>query len=191
MASMNSRQMRADNSIFISFKLYYDANVSQLILFAHRFVPADIAKDLIHDLFMEIWENLDSFEKLPGRSYLFKAVKNKCINYLKREQVRENYISYIQVENQLMGLEYYDSFEKLLVEKEGIQEIYRQIEALPDKCKQIFKLAYFEERKNAEIATMMGLSIRTVEHQLYLGLKTLRDKLQPKMKNKRKFFIFF
>ncbi|MBB4036195.1 RNA polymerase sigma-70 factor (ECF subfamily) [Dysgonomonas hofstadii] len=189
---MKSRQMKADNSsVFVSFKLYYDANVSHLILFANRFVPIDTAKDLIHDLFLEIWENLDSFEKLPTRSYLFKAVKNRCINYLKREQVRENYISYIQVENKLVGLEYYDSFEKLLVEKEGIQEIYNQIEALPDKCKQIFKLAYFEDKKNAEIAIILGLSVRTVEHQLYLGLKTLRDKLQPKRKNKRKFFIFF
>ncbi|WP_455628573.1 RNA polymerase sigma-70 factor [Parabacteroides chinchillae] len=173
------------------YRIYYETNMSLLILFARRFVSADMAADVVHDVFLEIWENVSSYEKLPTRSYLFMAVRNRCLNIIKREEVRENYISHIQIEKQRMGLEYYDSFERLLIEKEGIQEVYDQIELLPEKCRQIVKMAYCEEKKSSEIAGHLGLSVRTVEHQLYLGLKTLRDKLQPKKKNKRKFFILF
>lgn len=60
-----------------------------------------------------------------------------------------------------------------------MQIVYDQIERLPEKCRIVFKMAYFEDKKNAEIAEILELSIRTVEHQLYLGLRTLH----PKEKN--------
>lgn len=183
---MNDRQ-----EILEIFRGYYNANVSFLIVFARRFVSAELAKDIIHDAFLEVWEMLDISVELPSRAYLFRMVRNKCLNTLKREEVQDNYIHHVQAEYLRMGLDYYDSLEKLLIDREGIQELYHQIELLPKKCKQIFKMAYFEEKKSIEIATILGLSVRTVEHQLYLGLKTLREKLHPNKKNKRKFLFFF
>lgn len=173
------------------FKLYYETNVPSLVSFARRFVPESFARDIVHDVFLEVWEKVPVTEKLPGRSYLFAAVRNRCINAIRKEQVQENYIHTTEQEIRLLGLEYYDSTEKLLIEKENIQEIYNEIESLPDKCRQVFKLAYFEEKKNAEIAEFLNLSIRTVEHQLYLGLKTLRERIKKEKRNGRKFFIFF
>lgn len=173
------------------FKCFYEANISPLILFARRFVSPVIAEDIVHDVFLEIYENRESFEEMPVRSYLFMAVRNRCLNTLKREEVKENYIHTTQLDNQLLGLDYYDSFENLLIEKDSLHELYTQIDRLPDKCQQIFKLAYFEEKKNAEIAELLNISIRTVEHQLYLGLKTLRNKMVPPHKSKTKFFLFF
>ena len=180
-----------DDKYLQHFRSYYETNVPALAAFARRFVSSDMSEDIIHDVFLEMWEDLSSSGRLPSRSFLFMAVRNRCLNSLKRDEVRDNYISYMQKENRRLELDFYDSFEKLLIEKEGIKAVYDQIELLPDKCRQIVKFAYFEEKKNAEIAEALGLSIRTVEHQLYLGLRTLRDKLKPKKNNKRKFFIFF
>lgn len=182
------------DKIITDFQHYYKTNIKELVLFACRFVASDAAEDIIHDVFLEIWENRVSYEKLPNRSYLFTATRNRCLNFLKRENIQDNYLVHLKTETQRMGLEYYDSIEKQLIERENIQEIYDYIELLPDKCRYIFKLSYLEEKKSAEIAEITGLSIRTVEHQLYLGLKTLREKLQAKKikkTNNRKFFIFF
>lgn len=173
------------------FRDYYETHAPTLIAFAGRFVSDEMGEDIIHDVFLEIWENIPITEQLPNPSYLFTAVRNRCLNVLKREDVKNNYISYIKTENQRMELAYYNSIEKTLIEKEEIQEIHRQIELLPEKCRQIFKLAYFEDIKTAEIAEKLGLSVRTVEHQLYLGLRTLREKLHVPEKRKQKFFIFF
>ena len=175
----------------IAFKHYYETNISSLIRFACRFVSSEIAEDIVHDVFLEIWERIDSFDEMPNRSYLFMSVRNRCLNYLKKEEVEATYIQSAQLENKILGLEYYESFEKLLIEQENLQELYDQIEQLPDKCRRIFKMAYFEERKSAEIAERLDLSIRTVEHQLYLGLKTLREKMLPARKKNKKILFFF
>jgi len=182
--------MGTDNLHIKSFKLYYKANAPLLIMFAKRFVPSDAAEDVVHDVFLEAWNYVDRNEDLPSRSYIFMATRNKCINYLKKEQAKQNYIESTQLDNQLLGLDYYDSDEKLIIEQENIREIYNQIEKLPEKCRMIFKMSYFEEKKNAEIAEILNISLRTVEHQLYLGLRVLRDRLVQKGK-KDLFFLFF
>jgi RNA polymerase sigma-70 factor (ECF subfamily) len=166
------------------------ANVSPLILFARRFVSLEMTEDIIQDVFLDIWDHFKMNDKLPSPAYLFMAVRNKCLNILIREQVKENYIESIELDNRILGLGYYDSFEKQIIDKEDMQYIYDEIEKLPEKCRIIFKMAYFEEKKNAEIAEVLNISIRTVEHQLYLGLKTLRVRFTGNGK-KDLFFLFF
>ena len=51
-------------------------------------------------------------------------------------------------------------------------------EKLPDKCKSIFILSRIENRTNGEISEMLGLSIRTVENQIYRALKVLKKNLE-------------
>lgn len=182
--------MNTNNIIINHFQIYYKANVSSLTIFAGRFVPSEVAEDIVHDIFLEAWNYLEIHKELPSRSYIFMAVRNRCLNYLKREQAKQNYIESTQLENQLLGLDYYNSDEKQLIDRENIQEIHNQIEKLPEKCRVIFKMAYFEEKKSAEIAEILDLSIRTVEHQLYLGLKTLRNRMIQEGK-KHLFFLFF
>jgi len=172
------------------FRHYYETNVSSLILFARRFVPSEIAEDIVQDVFLGIWDQRGMLDEMPSRSYLFMAVRNRCLNILKREEVKENYIHTTQLENQILGLNYYDSSDKRLIAEEDLKIIYDQIERLPEKCRVIFKMAYFEDKKNAEIAEILDISIRTVEHQLYLGLKMLRERLIDKGK-KSLFFMFF
>lgn len=183
--------MGYNDLIIKSFQIYYQTNISSLIIFAKRFVPSDVAEDIVHDVFLETWNHIDHKKEIPSRSYIFMAARNKCINYLKKEQAKQNYIESTQLDNQLLGLDYYDSDEKLIIEKENIREIYNQIEKLPEKCRIIFKMSYFEEKKNAEIAEILNISLRTVEHQLYLGLKTLRNNLTQKQKKQLFFLLFF
>jgi RNA polymerase sigma-70 factor (ECF subfamily) len=163
-----------------TFKQLYEANVSLLVQFARRFTFSELAEDIVQDVFLLLWESNKEMDEAAARSFLFTALRNRCINLLKHEQIKTLYEQNAQVENQQLELDYLDSTTKLLIEKEDMQRIYKQINLLPDKCRQIFKLAYFEEKKNAEIAAFLHLSIRTVEHQLYLGLKSLREKLIDK-----------
>lgn len=181
---------KSEENNLTSFRNYYEENVSSLIIFARRFVSMEIAEDIIQDVFLDIWLHFKMDKGLlPPRSYLFMAVRNKCLNLLIREQVRKKYIESTELDNRILGLNYYDSYEKQLIDREDMQYVYDEIERLPEKCRDIFKMAYFEGRKNAEIAEILNISIRTVEHQLYLGLKTLRGRMTISSKNKL-FFLF-
>jgi RNA polymerase sigma-70 factor (ECF subfamily) len=164
------------------FRRIYESNVSSLVRFAQQFIDQEMAEDVVQDVFLELWEREQVFDKTSCRSYLFTAVRNRCINILKHEQARTNCINRVQLENQLLELDYLDSIEKQIIEKEDMQVIYDQIEMLPERCREILKLAYFEEKKSAEIAESLRLSVRTVEHQLYLGVRALRSKLLKRAK---------
>lgn len=178
------------NRIPISFRTYYEENISALLIFARRFVSDEIAEDITQDLFLEIWGKHFSGSELPSRAYLFGAIRNKCFNVLTREQVKRNYVENAELEVKLLGLDYYSSHDKLLIDEESRQYIYNEIDKLPEKCRETFKMSYLEEMKNAEIAEKLNISIRTVEHHLYLGLRTLRERMTKDGK-KDLFFLFF
>lgn len=182
--------MHVKNNL-LNFKCYYEANVSPLVLFARRFVSFNIAEDIVHDVFLEVWNHSGEMQQLPSPSYLFMAVRNRCFNQLKREQVEDHYIESAERKNRILGLDYYETHEKRMIEREDLQMIYDEIDRLPDKCRAILKMSYLEEKKNAEIAEELQISIRTVEHQLYLGLKTLRGRLNQKGKKRLFFMLFF
>ncbi|MDR1864724.1 MAG: RNA polymerase sigma-70 factor [Bacteroidales bacterium] len=160
-----------------AFRRMYEEYVSGLIRFAKRYIPADAAEDLVQNIFMELWESGKMPDSNSAASYLFVSVRNRCINHLKQEEVRNAFVDRAAFEILQRGLYYLDSVEKVIMEEEQWQQICHQIEHLPEKCRRIFMLSYFEDKKSHEIAEMLHLSIRTVEHHLYLGLKTLREKL--------------
>lgn len=159
------------------FKDLYDAHVSTLIRFACRFTPADVSEDIVHDVFMNLWNSPTEFDPASIGAYLFVSVRNRCFNFLKQEQIKNLHNDNVRIKNKMLALGYFDSPEKSFIDREQIQIIYDEIDRLPEKCREIFKLAYYEEKKSGEIADTLNLSIRTVEHQIYLGLKALRNKL--------------
>lgn len=55
-----------------------------------------------------------------------------------------------------------------------LTQVKDKIECLPPKCKQIFKMAFFERLKNAEIAEKLGLTLQTVKNQKVRAIKLLR-----------------
>jgi RNA polymerase sigma-70 factor (ECF subfamily) len=160
-----------------SFKCLYEKYFAVLVRFAGRHVSQDGAEDLVQDVFVEIWKSAKPLDSATAAAYLFAAVRNRCINLLKQEQMKNAIAETALLEIKQMGLDYADSMEKLIIEQEELQHVYDEIELLPEKCRQIFKLSWLENRKSHEIAELLNLSVRTVEHQLYLGLKTIRARL--------------
>jgi RNA polymerase sigma-70 factor, ECF subfamily len=55
--------------------------------------------------------------------------------------------------------------------------IHRLIDKLPPRCRQIFLLSRIEQLSYKEIAALMDLSPKTVENQIAIALKFLRDSL--------------
>ena len=162
----------------LKFESLYVENVAVLIRFASRYVAPDIAEDIVHEVYLELWKDDKIIERELQFSYLLTAVRNKCLNCLKQKESRRKHI-----EKLISEADEYDdqsSMERNLVEEEYLQRIYNQVDLLPDKCRTIFKMAYFEEKKSSEIAEILNLSIRTVEHQLYLGLKSIRKAIKIK-----------
>lgn len=66
-------------------------------------------------------------------------------------------------------------FLNTLLTKEFFVIVENRIKGLPPKCKQIFVMKYKNEYSNPEISEKLGLSIRTVENQIYIARNVLRE----------------
>lgn len=128
------------------------------------------AKEVVQQVFAKLYEKLPKLEitqSLDG--YLNTAVRNTCLNELKRKRPD------VELEEQTEE-EHFDETYHLEQAEEELR-IWKAIEALPPKCKRIFMLSRFDQMKNAEIAEQLDISKRTVETQISLALKNLRAKL--------------
>jgi RNA polymerase sigma-70 factor (ECF subfamily) len=163
-------------------QLFLD-NYKNLVLYAKKFVmETETARDLVQDVFIYLW---DKREKLnidkSLSSYLFRAVHNACINYLKREATKENYIKQflINLNEGTYKTSASDDAYELVVHKDLSERIEWIIETLPEQCRNIFRMSRFRGMKNKEIAEIYSISPRTVETQIYRALKVLKENLKP------------
>ncbi len=144
--------------------------------FAYRYVPSDVAENIVQDVFVDIWKR-DCIDEINGISYLLSAVRNRCINYLRNEEMRHFHNEKIIAEAQFDDSFLEDSIEQKIIEDEKMQRIYRYVDQLPEQRKKVFRMAYINGKNNSEIAELLQLSVSTVKHHIYLALKTLREQL--------------
>ncbi|WDF57356.1 RNA polymerase sigma-70 factor [Mucilaginibacter sp. KACC 22063] len=164
-----------DKAAFESlFKIYY----RKLILFANRFVnDLDVSEEIVCDVFAVLWEKGHEIN-FTGTlsSYLFKAVQNRCLNHLKHKKIENLYVSYLE-RNHLLN-EIIETTESRYFEKEMSRQITTALDALPEKCREIFVMSRFGNKKYKEIAEELNLSPKTVERQISIALDKMRKLLK-------------
>ncbi len=146
-----------------------------LCLYAtHVLKNASAAEEIVQELFVRLWEKREKTEiETSVKNYLFRAVKNHCLNYIKHNQIKNEYSQKILAETDIFSAD--DNFD---TQTELFQKIEESIAELPEKRQEIFRLSRQEGLKYREIAEKMNISVKTVETQMGLAIKTLREKLR-------------
>lgn len=154
-----------------------------LCAYSRRYVGRkDIAEELVSETFFKIWENRKTLEiRSSIKSYLFQAVANNSLQYLrkiKKEEKIDDYFSSVEHEN----IGFKDVAENVTEQSLLVQELNARIEdainQLPDQQQIAFRLKRFEGKKNKEIAEEMGIAIKTVEMHLSKAMLSMRENLK-------------
>jgi len=154
------------------FELVFNYYYSGLVVYADQIIKnTEISEDIVQSVFMKLWETRETIEIRSFRSYFIQCVKNRCIDHLRSQQVKNRFDNRIPDANHLI-LE-----DDLWTKNELSELIDRAIEDLPPRCREIFWMSRYENLKIAEIAEKLNISKRTVETQISKALKTLRVKL--------------
>lgn len=165
-----------ENAFEFVFREYYSPLCNYLSHFIRR---EDVIEQTVQDVFINIWDKRKEFSpKGSIKSYLFRAVKNSALNYLKHESVK-------QKSNQDLKLYYYseeENIEKQFEQEELLKLIDEGISLLPEKCREVFLLVKFSGLTYKETASILNISNKTVENQMGKALKSLRDFLLPSIK---------
>lgn len=156
------------------FEILFNRYYSGLVMYARKFTDdTESAEDLVHDLFIHLWENVGLLNIENIKSYLFTSIRHRCLNYLAYLKIRSEYQEKILQKGDITGLltwEYY-------VEEELRQHIETAINNLPPQARKIFLMSRFEHKTAVTIATELDLSPRTVEKHIEVALKSLRKEL--------------
>ena len=125
-------------------------------------------------MFANLWEKRDTIERdRSPKSYLGTAVRNRCLNYLRDNKKYDS--GMLEIEG--LGENHAYVEQDCLVEEELKVKINDALDALPDKCREIFILNRMENKKYQDIADELKISIKTVEAQMSKALKIMREKL--------------
>lgn len=163
----------SDESVFETiFRTYYE----RLCNYANSIVnDMAEAEEIVQNTFLIIWEKREGTEIHTSlKSYLYQSVHNHCLNRIKHFKIRRQYSQHYQNNTELNV----ESTSETVLGNELDKQITDAIESLPKQCKAIFKLSRFENLTYAEIATQMGLSVKTIDNHMVRALKILRVKLK-------------
>jgi RNA polymerase sigma-70 factor (ECF subfamily) len=139
------------------------------------------ALDIVQNIFVAVWENGKYRDKEEFiQPYLYAAIKNSCLNYLKHQQIIKKFEHNAAIHIKEMEAVYYSSGEKSLIEKEDLELINNAIDSLNDIYKEVIVLSRFDGLKNSEIAEKLNLPLRTVETRIFRALSALKEKMSQK-----------
>ena len=152
------------------FRNYYKG----LCLFGKQYInDIDIIEEVVQDVFLKIWEKRHQLEPHSSfKTYLFTSVRNGCIDYIRKEKVRNKY-SQSEIQTGQFYIEPDD-----IPDNQMINKIKKAIEKLPKQRRKIFRMSRFLGLKYKEIAERLNISPKTVENQMGIALKQLRELLK-------------
>lgn len=158
------------------FKQYYEPLCSHAVRFVYS---REVAQDLVGELFYVFWQKQLHLQiSTSFRAYLFIAVRNRAVKYIRKEfGVAGERVDITELDqpgiqpNPHQAMQYHELSAK----------IDRGIRSLSPQCQRVFVLSRFEGRKYQEIAKEMKLSLKTVEGHMSKALEVLRKAVRDEV----------
>ena len=149
------------------FEAYFRRLYLPLGMYALRIVDdADVAEDMVQEAFMNTWERLEGGLEISNfKAFMYRSVRNECLSYLSslKENVGEEFIP--EAGEEEIDTSFRDA------------RIWKAIDELPEKCREIFLMSKRDGYSNEEIADELGISIKTVKNQMTKAFSRLREAL--------------
>lgn len=135
-------------------------------------IDHDDADDLVQEIFVKVWKNLDSFrEDSKLYTWVYRIATNECLTFLKKKKrrffiplhdVRSELSTMIDQEASLTGDEIQKKLQKALLQ-------------LPDKQRMVFNMKYFDEMKFKEIAEITNTSEGALKASYHIAVKKIEE----------------
>jgi RNA polymerase sigma-70 factor, ECF subfamily len=132
-----------------------------------------VAEEIVQDVMLALWRRRDSLPVEESlKAYLFRATRNRALNHLRHARVERQGEPYAAGPTMKAP-----TAPSLLVEEEIDLAVRQAIGELPERCREVFELSRVHGLRYAEIASTLGISVKTVEAQMGKALRLLRDRL--------------
>lgn len=180
-----------DKTDVSTFEHVYEAYAERILNLAYRMTGSEeTARDLTQDIFLKVYENLDTFEHRSNvYTWIYRIAVNHIYNYLKRER-RRSWVDLLdssmretvredEVDPAFSAAKPTTPADRKLEEGERAEVVWRAVRSLPPKYKLPITLYHYEGMSYKDIAEATGLSMSAVETRIHRGRKKLIKLLEP------------
>ncbi len=149
------------------FEKEYQRLLLPLGLYALKIVEnVDDSNDIVQSVFLNTWSRLqEGLETDNLKSYLYRAVRNASLKFLANKNNAPT--------DNLESLE--DVTEEAIDTSERDARLWRAIESLPEKCREVFLLCKRDNLSYREVSEELSISEKTVENHMTKAMKALRE----------------
>ena len=132
----------------------------------------DQAKDLVQDVFVDLWNRRHSSDIRILSHYLFRAIKFQVLKHLRNGKIQDHHLKLAQ------KVQFANQTEDMLNFQQLEIQLQKAIESLPSRCREVFFLSRYQSLSHKEISAQLNISPKTVEAQISKALSILRSKLE-------------
>ena len=159
-----------------AFEALFRAHYAPLVGFVEGMLRRhDLAEEVVQEVLLNLWRARDTLRIEDSlRAYLYRGARNRALNHLRHERVERRAEPRVVGESSLAP-----AGDAQLVEEEIDVAVREAVAALPERCREVFELSRVQGLRYAEIAQVLGISVKTVDTQMGRALRALRQKLAP------------
>lgn len=162
----------------INFEFFFKENYSQFYFFAlHLIDDEEVSRDIVSDSFEYALNNYGRLDVENWKTYMYSYIRNKCIDYIRHQEVKRKYIDYylhVTSEIEESGYEEYE---------EKIKEIRKLIGSLTPQTRLVLRECYIHNKKYKEVADELQISVSAVRKHMVKALKVIREGIAKKTKD--------
>jgi RNA polymerase sigma-70 factor (family 1) len=157
----------------------FDTYYAQVVYFTKKIIEdREEAEDIVIRAFNTFWNIRENFNSIVNiQAFLYITARNNSLNFLKYRQRQKDGLRDLSL---LSATEQTSETEKRIIESDFLKYVYQEVQNLPDKCRQIFIMTWFDGLKANEIAAQLNISVSTVTTQRARAIKYLKDVLSER-----------
>ncbi|MET3879639.1 RNA polymerase sigma-70 factor [Chitinophaga sp. OAE865] len=154
------------------YKRYWE----KLFIVANKHLKdAVAAEDVVHDVFLSLWNNRKKVEIGQFENYLVTAVKYQVLTQIRKKAYARKYTRDAAMDKHA---ELTPEISDAVHNRKILELVYKEIDQLPEKCRLIFQYSREEGMSSKEIAQTLNISKKTVDNQIHKALERLKFRLK-------------
>lgn len=158
----------------IIFSNFFKNNIKLIRNYLYfKFGNEEQANDMAQEAFIKLWENCLDVPAEKAKSFLYTVANNATLNQIAHKKVVLNYAkNHNATDKTGINPEY------ILEEEEFKIKLENAISNLTEAQRTAFLLHRIEGKKYAEIAEIIGISVKAVEKRIHGALVSLRLEIE-------------
>lgn len=168
--------VNGDERAFDRFMGHYS---SRLYYYAYGLLGhKEAAEEVVSDVFFEVWKNRKTLTDITSmNAWLQTITYRKSISYLRKE-AGQNILSFDDISEFFLAP--IQTPDEAMISREEMNKINEAIQRLPPKCKHVFFLAKMEGLPYKDIATLLNISVKTINNHIASALTIIARNLNIK-----------